>query len=220
MWGGDDTKKKIHWVPWSKVIAYKKDGGLGVGSLKAQNLVVITKWLWRLKSNTEAIWNKCIVSIHNLFRKPLWYLAKKTISGVWTNIAKAIKTLPDTQIDHQSLFSVVPGSNVQAMFWLDRWCGSETLKNMYPLLYELESVKRCFITERISDSSFTWRWKSALSGDNLLSKFLQLCSTLNNIRIKPDALGIRFNLNNDGVYTVNTLRKKKLTLWRVHTMAC
>lgn len=50
LWGGDDSKRKIHWVSWSKVVASKKDGGLGVGSLKAHNLALLAKWWWRLKA--------------------------------------------------------------------------------------------------------------------------------------------------------------------------
>lgn len=38
---GDDIKSKMHWVSWSKIIASKKDGKLGVGSLKAQNISLL-----------------------------------------------------------------------------------------------------------------------------------------------------------------------------------
>lgn len=44
LWGIDDVKSKIHWVDWSRIIASKNDGGLGVRTLKDQNIVIITKW--------------------------------------------------------------------------------------------------------------------------------------------------------------------------------
>ena len=50
---------------------------------------------------------------------------------------------------------MVPGSNVEILFWLDQWCGDDTLKSKFLLLYELESVKRCFVIERVSNLRFT-----------------------------------------------------------------
>lgn len=44
LWGGTDMKNKIHWVKWAKVVADKKESGLGVGALKAQNVTILTKW--------------------------------------------------------------------------------------------------------------------------------------------------------------------------------
>lgn len=37
--GGD--KKNIHWISWDMVLALKNVGGLGLGSLKAQNITLI-----------------------------------------------------------------------------------------------------------------------------------------------------------------------------------
>lgn len=54
LWGGIGGKAKIHWVDWSKIVAEKKDGGLGVGTLKAQNIALLTKWWWRLINDKES----------------------------------------------------------------------------------------------------------------------------------------------------------------------
>lgn len=35
---------KIHSVDWHKFVVEKKDGGLGVATLKAQNLALLIKW--------------------------------------------------------------------------------------------------------------------------------------------------------------------------------
>lgn len=43
-WGGNDPIKKIHLVDWSKVITPISKGGLGVGSLHAQNIALLVKW--------------------------------------------------------------------------------------------------------------------------------------------------------------------------------
>ncbi|XP_023770251.1 uncharacterized protein LOC111918865 [Lactuca sativa] len=206
LWGGDDSRK-IHWVSWPKIIMDKKEGGLGVGSLMAQNLALLTKWFWRLKIEPRSLWKECIMSIHNLSRKPFNYMVKQSIRGVWCNISKAIKSLHDVNTNCHSLFSPVPGTNTQFLFWLDHWCGSNIFKNKFPLLYELESVKKCYVTERVANESFTWSWKSSLRGEAVLSEFVEICSILNNIRLTPVSLGLKFNLNLDGMYTVNMMRR-------------
>lgn len=43
-------------------------------------------------------------------------------------------------------------------------------------------------------------------GDAMLSEFIEMCSILNNIRLVPVSLGLNFNLNTDGIYTVRTMR--------------
>ncbi|KAL4570525.1 hypothetical protein LXL04_026181 [Taraxacum kok-saghyz] len=143
----------------------------------------LTKWLWRLKTNMKSIWKECIVSIHKINRKLVSYMAKKSIKGVWSNIANAINCLQEVNLDQNNLFSLIAGTNTVVLFWLDRWCDSNTLKIKFPLLYELESLKSCYVTERITDSSYTWKWKKALRGEAVMTEFLELCSILNNIRI-------------------------------------
>ena len=43
LWGGGEDKRKIHWVAWDKVVAPKKKGGLGVGSIQAINIGLLVK---------------------------------------------------------------------------------------------------------------------------------------------------------------------------------
>ncbi|GJR93903.1 RNA-directed DNA polymerase, eukaryota [Tanacetum coccineum] len=43
------AKKRISWVKWSKVLAAKKNGGLGVSSYYALNRALLFKWVWRIR---------------------------------------------------------------------------------------------------------------------------------------------------------------------------
>lgn len=90
IWGGDDTKHKIHWVSWDRIVASRKKGGLGVRSLRAQNLSLLTKWWWRLKIDKGNLWKECINNIHNLKRKPITYIAKKNPFRVYGAIIKRL----------------------------------------------------------------------------------------------------------------------------------
>lgn len=40
-WGGCNEKRKVNWVAWNQVLADLDAGGLGIGSLKAQNVALL-----------------------------------------------------------------------------------------------------------------------------------------------------------------------------------
>ena len=53
-WGGADDSKKICWVSWDKIMCGKINGGLGIGSLRALNLAMLSKWWWRERTEPLA----------------------------------------------------------------------------------------------------------------------------------------------------------------------
>nr|GEW71681.1 RNA-directed DNA polymerase, eukaryota, reverse transcriptase zinc-binding domain protein [Tanacetum cinerariifolium] len=55
---------KIVWVKWSKVLASKKNGGLGISSFYALNRVLLLKWVWRYVSCDGSLWFRVINVIH------------------------------------------------------------------------------------------------------------------------------------------------------------
>ena len=63
-WGSKQGSKKIAWMNWQSVLANKIDGGLGIGSLQAQNLALLARWWWRFKTEANSLWRKVIVSLH------------------------------------------------------------------------------------------------------------------------------------------------------------
>ncbi|KAL7599579.1 hypothetical protein Lser_V15G26444 [Lactuca serriola] len=120
LWGNcGEPKKKIHWVEWSKVIAPISDGGLGIGSLFAQNTALLVKWWWRMMNEKDSLWKMVIDSIHNLHNKPASYIARKSTNGVWCNISKAVKSISNLNIDANEIFKLILGSGVKIMFWKD-----------------------------------------------------------------------------------------------------
>nr|GEW54582.1 RNA-directed DNA polymerase, eukaryota [Tanacetum cinerariifolium] len=58
--GIQDNERKIAWVKWSKVLASKKQGGLGVSSFYALNRAFLVKWMWRIRVGNglqTSFWN-------------------------------------------------------------------------------------------------------------------------------------------------------------------
>ncbi|GJX11866.1 RNA-directed DNA polymerase, eukaryota [Tanacetum coccineum] len=62
--GADSSERKITWVAWEKVLAYKKNGGLGVSSFHALNRALLLKWVWLFLSQDGSIWSRVISAIY------------------------------------------------------------------------------------------------------------------------------------------------------------
>nr|GFB89690.1 RNA-directed DNA polymerase, eukaryota [Tanacetum cinerariifolium] len=53
--GADHAERKIAWVCWDKVLASKKNGGLGVSSFHALNRALLLKWVWHFLSQDGSL---------------------------------------------------------------------------------------------------------------------------------------------------------------------
>nr|GFA05499.1 hypothetical protein [Tanacetum cinerariifolium] len=70
--GIQEGHRKISWVNWSKVLAAKKYGGLGVSSFFALNRTILVKWVWRYLSKDGSLWCRVISSIHGVHNQYLF----------------------------------------------------------------------------------------------------------------------------------------------------
>ena len=64
LWGGCSQASKICWISWDKVLTPKSKGGLGVINLRASNLSLLAKWLWRVKTDHDSLPAKLIMALH------------------------------------------------------------------------------------------------------------------------------------------------------------
>lgn len=93
IWGGNNEKNKINWVVWKIILCDKEKRGLGFGSLYSLNWALLIKWIWRYQVDHNFLWRRVICGIHNLDRKPVKSMAKKSFPCVWYNISKVIQDL-------------------------------------------------------------------------------------------------------------------------------
>ena len=63
-WGANNDNRKSASIAWDKVLNSKEKGGLGIGSLQAQNYSLLVKWWWRFKTEEYTLWRKAIVALH------------------------------------------------------------------------------------------------------------------------------------------------------------
>ncbi|GJR09741.1 RNA-directed DNA polymerase, eukaryota, reverse transcriptase zinc-binding domain protein [Tanacetum coccineum] len=85
--GVDHNGKKPIWVKWSKVLASKEKGGLGVSSLYALNRALLFKWVWRFYTQRFLLWAKVIRGIHgedgNMCKN-----GKQSHTSIWLDIVR------------------------------------------------------------------------------------------------------------------------------------
>jgi hypothetical protein len=49
LWGGNEESRRVNWLKWEKVCLDKENGGLGIKNIKAFNVALLGKWVWRKK---------------------------------------------------------------------------------------------------------------------------------------------------------------------------
>nr|GEZ12871.1 RNA-directed DNA polymerase, eukaryota [Tanacetum cinerariifolium] len=133
-----DGERKIAWVKWSKVLASKKFGGLGVSRFFALNRALIFNWVWRFLSNDNSLWFRVISALHgsNLMAFSISY------SSIWSIIIKEVNSLKAQGVDLLSHCKVRVGNGLRTSFWNDPRIGDTLLKHLFPRLHALEVSKQ------------------------------------------------------------------------------
>lgn len=119
LWGGDENKKKIHWIAWDNIIKPKWLGGLGVGCLLTMNIALLAKWLWRLKVEDKSLWKRCISAIHKIKGFDGASVAKKGIPGTWRVITESCEEMQKWNVSFHDLFERKVNSGDKTFFWKD-----------------------------------------------------------------------------------------------------
>ncbi|KAJ9555293.1 hypothetical protein OSB04_009907 [Centaurea solstitialis] len=128
-WGGTDDKKKICWTKWDNVIRDKQCGGLGIGSLRALNLALLTKWRWREKTEADALWNKVVRGCNGNTRATG---GSSKGRGTWHAILGVEKDLEEMGINLSSFLK--PKDDGSGWFWELEQSGNFTVRSLRRLI--------------------------------------------------------------------------------------
>ncbi|KAK9057997.1 hypothetical protein SSX86_022837 [Deinandra increscens subsp. villosa] len=163
-----DLSDRLSDNPGTSVILlgdFNESGGLGIGSLRAANLALLSKWGWRFKVDKGALWRKTISSIHSSKRLHGVITVKKNIRGCWKQINEALKELESLNIEFWNEIRVTAGKGADLLFWHDNWASDKPLMRLFPSLYELGKDKSCSVEDRwplnpgIDGFAPNWKWK-------------------------------------------------------------
>ncbi|GKB87478.1 RNA-directed DNA polymerase, eukaryota, partial [Tanacetum coccineum] len=149
--GADIADRKMSLIGWKKILALKKNEGLGISSLFALNCALFLKWVWRFISNGSSLWSRFIKAIYGV-RGAINIVHSSSRSSPWLDIIREFKTLSITSTDLFSLVKKV-GNGDETFFWNDVWIADFSLKHLFLRLYSLELDKLCSVVVEVRDSS-------------------------------------------------------------------
>ncbi|XP_057444459.1 uncharacterized protein LOC130736674 [Lotus japonicus] len=137
-WGGDASKRSLHWLRWDKLCQPKFDGGLGFRDFKSFNLALVAKNWWRIQNNPNSLMGRVFKSV---------YFPSGSLSGArkgyrpsyaWSSILKT-----SDFISKGSAWRIGNGTTVR--IWHDNW-----LPNGSPINYREDVVQELGL-ERVVD---------------------------------------------------------------------
>lgn len=152
-------KHKIHWVAWQEVCKEKSDGGLGIKNLRAFNLALLGKWLWRLRIEKTDLWYKVLVGRYGGVDGQVDASGQKG-SRWWRDICSLEKPSADLQ---ERWFSDAVcrklGDGGDTCFWYDPWIPGGPLKDRFSRLFLIAENKKATVKERgWWDGGGAWKW--------------------------------------------------------------
>ncbi|GJT74443.1 RNA-directed DNA polymerase, eukaryota [Tanacetum coccineum] len=140
-------------LKWTKVLASKKYGGLGVSSFYALNRALLFRWVWRFLSHDNSLWFRFISAMHG----SSFQIRSSFHCSNWLSINREVSALKLQGIYFLSHCKRRVGSGMQTRFWEDLWLGEVPFNELFPRLYALENNKECSVAVKMQgeiDSSF------------------------------------------------------------------
>ncbi|GJT33861.1 hypothetical protein Tco_0924280 [Tanacetum coccineum] len=203
--GVECTEKKLFLISWKKVLASKKNGGLGVSSFFALNRALLFKWIWRFIANGPSLWSRFIAAIHGsrgALDNPLPF----TRHSPWLDIVGEFKKLSIKGIDLISLIIKKVGNGEQSYFWDDVWLGDSKFRDLYPRLYLLESAKNASVASKFRDSSLTDSFRRQPRSGIEEEQLLHLLSKTSSVMLPNSNDRWTWSLDSAGIFSVKSAR--------------
>ncbi|GJU82120.1 RNA-directed DNA polymerase, eukaryota [Tanacetum coccineum] len=199
--GTQDDERKITWVKWTKVLASKEQGGLGVSSFYALNRALLVKWVWRFLSRDNSLWARIIHAIHGLNGQELF----ASHSSTWSSIVKEINILKTQGIDIISHCKIRVGNGRSTSFWNDLWIGDSCFRYKFPRLYALDINKECTVADKMV-ASFTSSFRREVRGGAESLQLTQILDLLGTVILSNMEDRWIWDLNGDGEFCVKDVR--------------
>jgi hypothetical protein len=158
LWGGMNDDFKYHLVEWDKVCTPIDEGGLGIRNIRRFNQALLGKWLWRFAHEDSAWWRSVLVAKYG---SDWGGWRTRVISGshgvgLWKYICMGWQNF-------RRFFKYDPGEGSKIRFWEDVWCGDRTLREEFPSLYSIASLKDASIADNMEYSSESIQWNVQFS---------------------------------------------------------
>ncbi|GJU70278.1 RNA-directed DNA polymerase, eukaryota, reverse transcriptase zinc-binding domain protein [Tanacetum coccineum] len=114
-------------IGWNKILASKKNGGLGFSSFFAYNCALLFKCIWRFLANGASHWSRLISAIYGI-RGALDNSSSYSRRSPWLDIVNEVRKLASKGIDLLLLVKKKVRNGEATSFWNDVWLGDFPLK--------------------------------------------------------------------------------------------
>ncbi|GKA81793.1 RNA-directed DNA polymerase, eukaryota [Tanacetum coccineum] len=184
----------------------------GIGCLQSKNLSLLAKWKWRFLNENNSLWCTVIEEFYGEDGGFHSHSSSLGCSGVWVDIIKAIKHIETFDSNFRRSFVRKVAYGADTFFWLDPWCDDGLrLKDKFPRLYALESIKNYKVKDRghVDSGSWTgsWAWRIPPRG-RAIDDLNILSNCLNSVVLNPDGCDKWvWSYSVSGHFKVNTLSK-------------
>lgn len=159
--GGSEGNKKIHWVAWSNICKEKADGGLGLKDLKSFTYALLGKWLWRLKTENNALWVNVLKEKYSVTGEVVLHGGRLS-SGWWSELLKLEGEDSGFKTGwFSSAVRKVVGDGRNTLFWKDPWLEGGPLNLRYQRLFSISMNKSGLYSVR---SAYKWLVQSDRNG--------------------------------------------------------
>ncbi|GKE23199.1 RNA-directed DNA polymerase, eukaryota [Tanacetum coccineum] len=199
--GFDSSVKKITWAAWDKILASKKNGGLGVSSFNALNRALLFKWVWRFISQDGSLWFRIIQVLYG----PSIVSHPVNCSSNWCSIVRELHLLSGKGFDFLSYCKKRIGDGNDTRFWYDIWIGDKSLQELFPRLFALELDKEISVAGKMKavlDHSFRRHVRDGSKNQQLVN----LYSLLESVSLSQSHDRWFCDLTGDGEFCVKEVR--------------
>nr|GEZ52071.1 RNA-directed DNA polymerase, eukaryota, reverse transcriptase zinc-binding domain protein [Tanacetum cinerariifolium] len=195
--GIQEGERKIAWVKWTKVLASKKNDGLGVSSFFALNRGLLVKWMWRFLSRDNSLWACFIHASHGSNKLNI----SASYPSLWSSIIKEVNILQTQGLDFSSHCKIRVGNDSNTSFWKDLWIGDSRLCLAFPRLYALENNKDCKVAVKMN-GTFVSFFCHDVRGGLESTQLSQLFDLLDSVVLSNSNDRWVWDLNGEGIFQV------------------
>ncbi|GJR43318.1 RNA-directed DNA polymerase, eukaryota, partial [Tanacetum coccineum] len=189
--GVECTEMKLFLISWKKVLASKKNGGLGVSSFFALNCGSFS--------------NGFGASLLMVPLSGLGYQLTRRHSCVYMFICLTF-TRHSPWLDIVGEFKKLSIKGEQSYFWDDVWLSDSKFRDLYPRLYLLESAKNASVASKFRDISLTDSFRRQPRSGIEEEQLLHLLSKMSSVMLPNSNDQWTWSLDSAGIFSVKSAR--------------
>ncbi|XP_026384241.1 uncharacterized protein LOC113279792 [Papaver somniferum] len=148
---------------------------MGIKDLRCTDTTLKAKWVWRYSRKNRVLWRRVVLQIFN--NNPYILIPTDVVipkgRSVWKKIINTTSTLHD-HID----FKLNIGKGIQ--FWMDNWCSTGLLKDIFPAIYKVCRRKQASISDMVVGGRLICDTRTNMSSTEQLD-WDRICSELGQV---------------------------------------